>query len=317
MALTKQDATRLYQILLHREPESDTIADGVVNQFSNPVDAVEWISHSAEYADRQADAGRAIIRRNQDIPVFEVQTACDAPALARLLERVADTFSRFGESDPYWSVLTDSRFRMDQIDDHMRDFFETGAQSAQLLTNALTRNDIDPVSIKSVLELGCGVGRVTVHLAEQFDRVIGVDISKGHLDAAAEAAKAFGRTNIELVHLTRIEGIRSLPKADCLYTVIVLQHNPPPVIKVMLEGLLDRVNPGGIAYFQVPVLAPGYRYDVAEHLREGGDNIEQHAIPQKVVFEVLRELGFEVLEALPDTWVSFPALSCSFLARRR
>lgn len=316
MALTKQDAVRLYQILLKREPESEAIVDGVVNHYSNPVDVVEWISNSAEFADRQGDAGREVLRRNQDIPAFDVQTECDAPALKRLLERVADTFSRFGETDPYWSVLTDSRFRMDAIDDHMRDFFDTGAQSAQLLTHALTRNDIDPASIRSVLELGCGVGRVTVHLAEQFARVVGVDISPGHLEAAEQAAKAFGKTNIQLVHLTRIEAIRNLPKVDCLYTVIVLQHNPPPVIKVMLEGLLDRVNSGGVAYFQVPVLAPDYRYEVAEHLRQGGDDIEQHAIPQRVVFEVLRELDFEVLEALPDTWVSFPALSCSFLARR-
>ena len=216
-----------------------------------------------------------------------------------------------------WSVLTDSRYRIDQIDDHMREFFDTGRQSAQLLTHALTRNNIDPASIKSVLELGCGVGRVTVHLADQFSRVVGVDISPGHLRAAAQAARMFGKTNIELVHLTRIEAIRDLPKADCLYTVIVLQHNPPPVIKVMLEGLLDRVNTGGIAYFQVPVLAPGYRYEVAEHLAQGGEDIEQHAIPQHVVFEVLRSRGYEVLEVVPDTWVSLPTLSCSFLARRR
>ena len=316
MAVTKQDAARLYQILLHRDPESEAITDGVVSQFSNSVDAVEWITTSEEYAGRQAEVARAVLRSNQDIPVFDVQTVCAQPELERLLERVAETFSRFGESDPYWSVLTDNRFRMDHIDDNMRDFFETGAQSAQLLMHALTRNDIDPASIRSVLELGCGVGRVTVHLADQFARVVGVDISRGHLDAAEQAASAFGKTNIELVHLTRIEAIRDLPKVDCLYTVIVLQHNPPPVIKVMLEGLLDRVNPGGIAYFQVPVLAPGYRYDVAEHLQQNGDDIEQHAIPQRVVFQVLRDLGYEVLEALPDTWVSFPALSCSFLARR-
>ena len=316
MSLTKQDAVRLYQILLKREPESDAVTEGVVQQFSNPVDAVEWISNSAEFSDRQADSGREVYRRNQDIPNLDVQTSCDAASLELLLERVARTFSKYGQSDPYWSVLTNSRYRMDQIDDHMREFFETGRQSALLLTHALSRNNIDPSTIKSVLELGCGVGRVTVHLADQFSRVVGVDISRGHLEAARQASRAFGKNNIELVHLSRIEAIRSLPKADCLYTVIVLQHNPPPVIKVMLEGLLDRVNPGGIAYFQVPVLMPGYKYQAAEHLAQGGDEIEQHAIPQRVVFEVLRDLGYEVLEVLPDTWVSLPALSCSFLARR-
>ena len=316
MSLTKQDVLRLYRILLHREPESDATAESVLRQFGEPVDVVEWISNSAEFAGRQAETGREITRRNHDIPAFDVQTECDVASLEKLLERVAHTFSEYGESDPYWSVLTDSRYRMEQIDDHMREFFETGQQSAQLLTHALTRNDIAPSSIRSVLELGCGVGRVTVHLADQFNRVVGVDISHGHLEAARQACRAFGKTNIELVHLARIEAIRDLPKVDCLYTIIVLQHNPPPVIKVMLEGLLDRVNQGGIAYFQVPVLAPGYQYHVAEHLRQGGEDIEQHAIPQRVVFEVLSALGYELLEVLPDTWVSLPALSCSFLARR-
>ena len=316
MSLTKQDAVRLYQILLKREPESDAVTDGVLKQFSNSVDVTEWISNSPEFFDKQAEFGREIVRLNQDIPTFDVQTDCDAASLDLLLERVAQTFSKYGESDPYWSVLTDNRFRMDQIDDHMRDFFETGQHSALLLTHALTRNNIVPSSIRSVLELGCGVGRVTVHLADHFSRVVGVDISHGHLEAARQASKAFGKNNIELVHLSRIEAIHSLPKVDCLYTVITLQHNPPPVIKIMLEGLLDRVNPGGIAYFQVPVLLPGYSYHVAEHLKQGGEDIEQHAIPQRVVFEVLRDLGYEILEVLPDTWVSLPALSCSFLARR-
>ncbi len=292
MALTRQDAVRLYQILLKREPESEAIVDGVLNHYSNPVDVVEWISNSAEFADRQTDVGREIIRRNQDIPTFDVQTECDAPALERLLERVADTFSRFGETDPYWSVLTDNRFRMDQIDDNMRDFFETGAQSAQLLTHALTRNDIDPASIRSVLELGCGVGRVTVHLADQFARIVGVDVSRGHLEAAEQAAKAFGKTNIELVHLTRIEAIRDLPKVDCLYTVIVLQHNPPPVIRVMLEGLLDRVNPGGDRVF--PGAGAFRRVQIRRCRASAAWRRGYRAArdPQRVVFEVLREAGY-------------------------
>jgi SAM-dependent methyltransferase len=316
MSLTQQDVVRLYQILLQRNPESQAVADGVIARFDNAADVVEWIARSSEFSNRQADAARQILRKNQDIPTMDVQTDCDKPSLELLLERVAQTFSEYGVSDPYWSVLTNDRFRMDQVDANMKEFFETGRQSAELLTHALTRNGIDPLSIQSVLELGCGVGRVTVHLASQFSRVIGVDISPGHLEAARQAATSFEKTNIELVHLPRIEAVHDLPRVDCLYTVIVLQHNPPPVIRVMLEGLLDRVNPGGIAYFQVPVLTPGYKYHVAEHLNKGGEDIEQHAIPQRVVFEILRKYGYEVLEVLPDTWVSLPTLSCSFLARR-
>ena len=101
MPVTRQDAVRLYQILLNREPESEAVAEGVVRQFSNPVDVVEWISGSVEFANRQAEAGRTVFRQNQDIATFDVQTDCDARSLELLLERVADTFSKYGESDPY------------------------------------------------------------------------------------------------------------------------------------------------------------------------------------------------------------------------
>ena len=316
MALTKQDAVRLYQILHKRNPESDAVAESVAGHSENPVDVVEWICSSEEFLNRQAGVGREILRGNQEIPSVDVQTMCDAASMNELLRRVVDICSRFGEADPYWSVLTDDRYRMDRIDDHMQDFFETGQQSLSLLTHALTRNEIDPESIRSVLEVGCGVGRVTVHLAERFSRVVGVDVSPGHLEAAQQAVQAFGRTNVELVHLTQIQDIGRLPKVDCLYSLLVLQQNPPPLIREMLLGYLDRVNPGGVAYFQVPVMAPGYRYEVAEHLQHGGAGIEEHLIPQRVIFEVLGSLGYQVLEVLPDAWVGLPALSCSFLARR-
>jgi hypothetical protein len=36
---------------------------------------------------------------------------------------------------------------------------------------------------------------------------------------------------------------------DFFYSVIVLQHNPPPVIVHMLKTVFAQLNPGGIGYF--------------------------------------------------------------------
>jgi len=46
----------------------------------------------------------------------------------------------------------------------------------------------------------------------------------------------------------------------------VLQHNPPPLIAMILARLLAGLAPGGVAYFQVPVWLPGYRFRVADLL---------------------------------------------------
>lgn len=42
------------------------------------------------------------------------------------------------------------------------------------------------------VELGCGVGRVTVPLAKRFVQAIGLDISSAHLRVAQEHARAIG-----------------------------------------------------------------------------------------------------------------------------
>ena len=50
----------------------------------------------------------------------------------------------------------------------------------------------------TVIEYGCGVGRVTILLAAIAREVVGYDISEPHLQLARQRALALGRTNIRL-----------------------------------------------------------------------------------------------------------------------
>lgn len=51
----------------------------------------------------------------------------------------------------------------------------------------------------SILDAGCGLGRISVELAAQGLNVTGVDIIQSELDAAAESAEAEG-VNLKLIN---------------------------------------------------------------------------------------------------------------------
>ena len=52
----------------------------------------------------------------------------------------------------------------------------------------------------NVLELGSGVGTLTLELAKQADRVVAIDMSEKHINIARQRAKELGLTNIEFIH---------------------------------------------------------------------------------------------------------------------
>jgi hypothetical protein len=102
-------------------------------------------------------------------------------------------------------------------------------------------------------------------------------------------------------------------------SIIVLQHNPPPVIAHILRMLLRSLRPGGVAYFQVPTYRSGYTFDSHRYLTDDvtPGAFEMHLLPQSVVFQVVEQEGCAVLEVQPDHWVGRPEwLSNTFLVQR-
>jgi hypothetical protein len=86
--------------------------------------------------------------------------------------------------------------------------------------------------------------------------------------------------------------------------MIVLQHNPPPVIAFIIEALIRALNPGGVAFFQVPTYRRGYTFSLTDYLSEDASKggMEMHVLPQSKVFEIAQRAGGRVLEVIDDTW---------------
>ena len=122
-----------------------------------------------------------------------------------------------------------------------------------------------------VVEIGCGVGRITRELARRAGSVRAIDVSPLMLELAREANPSL--TNVEWL----VGDGRTLPvddaSADVCQSDVVFQHLPSPELTYGYVSEIGRVLvPGGWAAFQVsnePAIhaRPGLRRRLADGLR--------------------------------------------------
>jgi len=216
------------------------------------------------------------------------------------VKRVEATWTRLGQEDAHWSVITDEKFRKTSIDSHIDDFFVMGEGDIARVEAALARVGASLCEIESAMDFGCGVGRLSIPLAQKAKHVLGVDISAAHLREAKVNIETRGLRNIDLLRLKSLEDIRNLQKFDLVISLIVLQHNPPPVMLEILDTLCSHVRPSGYLCIQAQTYQPGYRYSVEEDLAGTSDKMEMHVLPQHLFLGTIQDRGLTVLEVTED-----------------
>jgi SAM-dependent methyltransferase len=251
-------------------------------------------------------------------PPIAVEWQADDETAAALLAHVMTTWTRLGEERPHWSVLSAQPFAPERIAANEAAFFGSGAQDRDDLVAILARQGVRPDAVPRLFEFGCGLGRVTAHFAKTFASVAACDVSASHMRLARETlAKAGVAADLALAQ-TADFGMTA--PFDLWFSRIVLQHNPPPIIAMILRRAFALLAPGGFAVFQVPTYAAGYRFRLADYLAGlgGADGIEMHVLPQPVVFALAREAGCETLEVLEDLSAGPPATwrSTTFVLRK-
>jgi SAM-dependent methyltransferase len=253
-------------------------------------------------------------------PPITVELVDDPEQLQHLLTHVQATWQHLGETEPYWSVVTGERFRMANIEQARAEFYQSGQPDAGRLLRTLERNGIRTSRLRTCLEYGCGVGRVTRWLAPQFDQLYACDISLAHLQSAEQYLRQEQQGNVVYLHIQSLADLEPLPPVDLVYSVIVLQHNPPPVISALLDLLLHKVKPGGFAYFQTPTYRLDYHFHLATYLAEAEQRqeMEMHLLPQSEIFALIARHGAQVVEVLEDahTGLRYKERSNSFLVRK-
>ena len=147
----------------------------------------------------------------------------------------------------------DAAAASERLDDYVGDPATARAE----LEGLFGRLDDDPREGVCV-EVGCGPGRMTVDLAERFERVIAVDVSPAMLERAREAVSA-KNVDFRLVSGDRLDSVED-GIGDVLICYLVLQHLPRrAVVLAYLREFARVLAPRGCAFVQIPVLGPGLR----------------------------------------------------------
>jgi 2-polyprenyl-3-methyl-5-hydroxy-6-metoxy-1,4-benzoquinol methylase len=300
---TRELVIAAYRVLLGREPETDAAIDKKVEDFISIDATLRLFVDSQEFKTLQARAGgmagiAAIYHR--EARRIDVNVPDDI--LAKMFARVQAQWAALGETEPHWSVLTNDKFRAANIDKNLDDFYASGRRSAGLI-NAIFRRTGTEMPSGTCFELGCGVGRVTVPLARMFSHVDAVDVSEGNLRHARARMEVEGIQNCELMILRDPGQLQGVAGYDFFYSMIVLQHNPPPVAAEMLYEALSNLEPGGAFLFQAQTHADGYEFDADAYLASHdpvGAGFEMHALPMPAIMNIIEATDCRVKEVLAD-----------------
>ena len=199
-------------------------------------------------------------------------------------------------------------------------FYNTGRADMERLDQWLARSRATLPATSTCAEYGCGVGRCTIWLARRYAHVRAFDISEPHLRLAEARVRAEGLKNVEFVHVRSEVDLRTMDGFDFFYSVMVPQHNPPPLILSILKHAFRGLRPCGAAYFQVPTYAEAYSFGLQEYLERAMDlGMEMHFVPQHAIFDLARAEGIQPLEVSPDDLIGNAGrwISSSFLMTKR
>ena len=165
--------------------------------------------------------------------------------------RTDKDWEKWGVTDPYFGVCSDDKFHTDAMTPEARaSFFQSGeihvAQTWQRIEHSFGVG----FSPMTVLDFGCGVGRLMIPFARRAPRVVGVDISPSMLAEAKRNCADAGVSGVEFVQsddgLSRIQG-----EFDLVHSHIVLQHIPWVRGRTIVATLAGHVAPNGVLAVQL------------------------------------------------------------------
>ena len=150
----------------------------------------------------------------------------------------------------YWDASASGDARWELFSVPGIDGWEAGinaclAQIIPALTPAFRREG-------TILDLGCGIGRLTLPLAEAFPECsfVGVDISPRMVAAARAEAKERRVRNARFMVGNGRTLPRTLPRLSGAFSVLTFQHLPSEAQEGYIRAIAGKLEPGGVVRLQ-------------------------------------------------------------------
>lgn len=160
-----------------------------------------------------------------------------------------ERWEKLAQRHPYYAVIADPRNFGSGNPAALRAFFDSGEAYVDGVL-ARVADLTGESNVRTVLEYGCGPGRLAYAFARRGFDVTAVDVSPTML--------ALARSNCEARNVRGI-GFRSVEEFlqgtqtfDLVNATLLLQRMPPRFGLEILEQLIARVAPGGYLHVQVP-----------------------------------------------------------------
>ncbi len=128
------------------------------------------------------------------------------------------------------------------------EFWKWGRKLAEQF---LAESDIAFSGEETMLEIGCGIGRMTACFAERFRFVHGIDVSPEMISQAEKNLAGYDNVTLHAGNGYDLSGLDD-GSCDFVFSYIVFQHIPDPGITARYIEETGRVlKKGGYFYFQV------------------------------------------------------------------
>lgn len=162
--------------------------------------------------------------------------------------RTDNEWRLWGVSDPLWGVSSSPGRRRGEAHPWTDDeFYALGDDWLDFCA----RWTLYGLRTKTVVEVGCGAGRLTGRMARTFNRVIGCDVSPGMLKYARDRLP---ESNIEWKLCSGAHLPLQDSSVDAAFSCHVLQHLPDNAAQLSVFSEIYRVlSPGGTALVHLPL----------------------------------------------------------------
>jgi 2-polyprenyl-3-methyl-5-hydroxy-6-metoxy-1,4-benzoquinol methylase len=218
----------------------------------------------------------------------------------------------FGKTEPWWSVLTDDRWKgMKDIPDKIKDEFYSSEIGISTVIKLLEKYG-GMTKRNRALDFGSGVGRTALALKRNggFKHVTGVDQSLWHIQTARKEIKRLGQDQQIKFVLSGVDMLLALRGSlfDFVFSIIALQHMIPPLMVAYIEQFCDSLYPGSHGFFQIPtkLLADysQFKCDFTWSMKEGG--MQVWYLERDEVVSILKRRSCRVLEDFDFDMIGIP-----------
>lgn len=246
-------------------------------------------------------------------------------------KHLQQTWESLGNEDPLWAIASEPDKKGGRWE--LSEFLASGDAVVERYRQLLRAHGA-PETFGTVLDFGCGVGRLTLAWTRHTPRATGVDISKPMIEQGRKLMT--GQTAVRL-ELNQQNDLSMFPDAsfDLVFSHIVLQHMPWKIARGYIAEFARICKPGGWVAFQLPFdrgsaqLGPRFRKwlvnrlpfglaDAYRRWRRGTSRVfEMHFTPSEAVETALTRGQIEVMHREPDESAGSGTKGFLYLARKR